>query len=279
MRQQLKLTCRQYNFYMKQVIQQQNNLVSLSDKVFPRVNEIFSSPARKDGRQKWVDFFATFWHCDCIARVSESAFVERYRKWCKRKGYNFSADKAFDVYVDGLGHQTTLPKNAYAKLIVTTACSQLTATLKGLMTIKAEVLRIAALMPEYECVKSLYGVGDITAAQLIAEIGDVRRFANRSSLIAFAGVDPSTNQSGKYESKSGKATKRGSSHLRKTLFQVVSTHLKRSPENEAVFQFIDRKRAEGKPYHVYMTAGANKFLRIYYGIIKPFLIALDSENN
>jgi transposase len=164
-------------------------------------------------------------------------------------------------------------------LLVTTACAQLTATLKGLVTIKAEFLRIATLMPEYEKVKALYGVGDITAAGLIAEIGDVRRFDNRSSLIAFAGVDPSTNQSGKYESKSGTATKRGSSHLRKTLFQVVSTHLKRSPENEAVFQFIDRKRAEGKPYYVYMTAGANKFLRIYYGTIKPFLTALETEKH
>jgi transposase len=74
-----------------------------------------------------------------------------------------------------------------------------------------------------------YGVGDITAAGLIAEIGDVRRFDNRSYLIAFAGVDPSTHQSGKYESKNGTTTKRGSSHLRKTLFQVVSTYLKCSP--------------------------------------------------
>lgn len=279
MRQQLKLIGRQYNFYMKLVAQQQNNLIALSDKVFPGVNEIFSSPMRKDGHQKWVDFFATFWHCDCISRTSESAFIERYKKWCKRKGYNFNEHKAFDVYVDALGHWTTLPKNAYAKLLVTTACAQLNATLKGLATIKAEFLRIAAFMPEYEQVKRLYGVGDITAAGLIAEIGDVRRFDNRSSLIAFAGVDPSTHQSGKYESMSGKATKRGSSHLRKTLFQVVSTHLKRSPENEAVFQFIDRKRAEGKPYYVYMTAGANKFLRIYYGTIKSFLTALETKTH
>ena len=279
MRQQLKLTGRQYNFYMKQVVQQQNNLISLSDKVFPGVDDIFSSPMRKDGHQKWGDFFATFWHCDCIVRTGQGAFTERYKKWCKRKGYNFSEHKAFDVYVCALGHWTTLPKNAYAKLLVTTACTQLTATLKGLAAIKAEFLRIAALMPEYEQVKALYGVGDITAAGLIAEIGDVRRFDNRSSLIAFAGVDPSTHQSGKYESKSGTATKRGSSHLRKTLFQVVSTHLKRSPENEAVFQFIDRKRAEGKPYYVYTTAGANKFLRIYYGTIKPYLVSIEAETH
>ena len=273
-RQQLKLTSRQYNFYMKHVVQHQNNLISLSDKVFPGVNEIFTSPARKDGHQKWVDFFTTFWHADCIARTTQTAFIERYRKWCKRKKYNFSEEKALDVYISALGHWTTLPKNDYAKLLVTTATAQLTAAQKGLAAIKAELLRIAVLMPEYEKLRALYGVGEITAAQLIAEIGDIRRFDNRNSLIAFAGVDPSTYQSGKYESKSGTATKRGSPHLRKTLFQVVDAHLKHSPANQAVFQFLDRKRAEGKPYYVYMTAAANKFLRIYYGIIKPYMMTL-----
>jgi len=42
-----------------------------------------------------------------------------------------------------------------------------------------------------------------------------------------------------------------------------------------VFQFLDKKRAEGKPYYVYMTAGSNKFLRIYYGRVKEFMGTLD----
>lgn len=276
MRQQLKLMSRQYNFYMKHVVQFQNNLIALLDKTFPGANELFKSPLRKDGHQKWLDFVAAFWHCDCIARIGQGAFTERYKNWCKRKGYNFSEEKAFDVYVSSLGHSPTLPKNAYAKLLVTTACTQLIAANKGLAAIKAELFRISTLMPEYEQVKALYGVGDITAAQLMAEIGDVRRFDNRHSLVAFAGVDPSTYQSGKYESKSGKASKRGSSHLRKTLFQVVGTYLKRSPADEPVFKFLDRKRAEGKHYYVYMTAAANKFLRSYYAKIKAYLVSLET---
>ena len=38
--------------------------------------------------------------------------------------------------------------------------------------------------------------------------------------------------------------------------------------------FLDKKRAQGKPYYVYMTAGANKFLRIYYGRVKEYLSSL-----
>ena len=70
-RQQLKLCSRQYNLYMKTVVSLQNNLISLTDKTFPGVNELFSSPERADGHQKWVDFVMTFWHCDCIYHVSE----------------------------------------------------------------------------------------------------------------------------------------------------------------------------------------------------------------
>ena len=65
-RQQLKLCSRQYNLYMKTVVSLQNNLISLTDKTFPGVNELFSSPDRADGHQKWVDFAITFWHCDCL---------------------------------------------------------------------------------------------------------------------------------------------------------------------------------------------------------------------
>ena len=103
-RQQLKLCSRQYNLYMKTVVSLQNNLISLTDKTFHGVNELFSSPERADGHQKWVDFVMTFWHCDCICRVSEKAFTERYQKWCMRKGYHFSAEKALDVYAGSCGH-------------------------------------------------------------------------------------------------------------------------------------------------------------------------------
>jgi len=278
-RQQLKLFSRQYNHYMKISVIVQNNLISLSDKTFPGVNELFTSPARADGHQKWVDFVATFWHCDCINRISQEAFTKRYQKWCKCHGYNFSAFKAEDLYVSSLGHWLTLPKNDAAKLLVTSATDELFATTKVLMTIKAEVIRLAKLLPEYGVVKAMYGVGEITAAQLMAELGDVRRFDNRGAVVAFAGVDPGVNQSGSYDKASNPTSKRGSSHLRKTLFQVVNTYLKRSPVNEPVYQFLDKKRSEGKPYYVYMTAAANKFLRIYYAKVKEYLNKLDEKSD
>ena len=69
---------------------------------------------------------------------------------------------------------------------------------------------------------------------------------------------------------------RKSPYLRKTLFQLMTVYLRLSPADEAVYQFLDKKRSEGKPYYVYMTAGANKFLRIYYARVKECMAKLEA---
>ena len=103
--------------------------------------------------------------------------------------------------------------------------------------------------------------------------------ANLLLNIGFAGVDPGVDDSGKHSTKSVPTTKRGSPHLRKTLYQIICTYLKKSPEDEPVYQFLDKKRTEGKPYFVYMTAAQNKFLRIYYARVKECLEAFDAQQN
>jgi len=122
----------------------------------------------------------------------------------------------------------------------------------------------------------MYGVGTSLGPQLMAEIGDVCRFAHRGSLTAFTGVDPMPNQSGKSERQSNPSSKRGSPYLRKSLFLVMSCLLQKSPPDDAVYRFLDKKRREGMPYYVYMTAGANKFLRIYYGRVNEYFRSLDN---
>lgn len=118
---------------------------------------------------------------------------------------------------------------------------------------------------------SMYGVGKILGAQLIAEIGDVTRFHSKRALTAFAGLDSPPYQSGQFESKERKISKRGTPHLRHTLFNIVTVIVQRQPVDDEVYIFLDRKRAEGKHYYVYMTAASNKFLRLYYGKVKACL--------
>lgn len=271
-RQMLKTYNRQYSQYMKLKVMLKNNLISLLDQTFPGANSLFTSAPRKtDGHEKWVDFASKFWHCECVCGLSENTFKDRYSKWCKKAGYNYSAGKAETIYIESCSHVDTLPKNDATKLLITQAISQLNAVTETLSTIQKEMLSLSSQLPEYSAVMGMFGVGETLGPQLMAEIGDVCRFERKQSLIAFAGVDAPPYQSGAFESKKRSISKRGSPRLRKTLFQVMSTFLQHAPAEEPVYQFLDRKRSEGKHYYVYMTAGANKFLRIYYGTVKAYL--------
>lgn len=78
------------------------------------------------------------------------------------------------------------------------------------------------------------------------------------------------------ELKSVRSSKCGSPALRKALFNVMDCLIKKQPMDDPVYLFMDKKRAEGKPYFVYMTAGANKFLRVYYGRVTEYLKSLDT---
>ena len=128
--------------------------------------------------------------------------------------------------------------------------------------------KLASELPKYETFIAMHGVGKILAPSLIAEISDIRNFPKRSSLARFAGIEPLENQSGSYNQQLRRIFKQGSPHQRRALFQVMCCILKLKHNNEPTFQFLDRKRAKGKPYKVYMIAGANKFLRIYFARVK-----------
>ena len=278
-RNQLKTMNRQFGFYMDQKTSMKNNLISLLDQTFPGANGFFGSPARPDGSQKWVDFVCAYWHVDCVAGRTLDAFTEHYRNWCSRKGYNFSAAKARSIHDASKDLIAVFPKDDVTKMIIRQAVDLLNAASKTVETLRAKMDETASTLPEYPIVMGMNGVGPTLGPQLMAEIGDVTRFEKRGSLTAFAGVDPGANQSGSYEQKSVRTSKKGSPHLRKTLFQIMDGLIKRSPVGDDVYDFMDKKRAQGKPYYVYMTAGANKFLRIYYGRVKEYLASLETDRS
>lgn len=273
-RTQLKTMNRQFGFYMKHKTAMKNNFIGILDQTYPGVNAYFDSPARSDGSQKWVDFATTYWHVDCVRKMSLNAFIEHYQDWCRRKKYNFGRSKAEEIYGKAKELVPVLPKDELTKLIVKQAVDQLNTASSTVESLRILMNETAAKLPEYPVVMAMKGVGASLGPQLMAEIGDVTRFTHKGAITAFAGVDPGVNESGSYEQKSVPSSKRGSAQLRKTLFQVMDCLIKTMPQDDPVYLFMDKKRAQGKPYYVYMTAGANKFLRIYYGRVKEYLASL-----
>lgn len=199
-------------------------------------------------------FVADFWHCECVCGRSEKSFTNKYQQWCRKHGYNFSEEKAHDIYTKARGQIGVMPKSNTTKLLVEQAVSPLRATSAALVALKQEMQTLASQLPEYPVVMEMFDVGPVLGPQLMAEIGDVRRFHSKKALVAYAGIDAPPNDSGDVTGRHKGMSKVGASSLRRTLFLVMSVYLQKSPLDEPVYQFMDRKRVEGKPYRVYMMA-------------------------
>ena len=271
-RTQLKTLNSQFSFFMKQKTAAKTNLIALLDMTYPGVNKLFDSPVRADGSEKWVDFAYSFWHVDCVRKAGITAFTDRYKRFCKHHGYEFQENKANTIYKNSKNLIATLPKEAVYKELIQESIRQLNLLSENVEHLRKMMNELASTLPEYHTVMSMYGVGPTFGPQLMAEIGDISKFQHREALTAYAGVDPGKNDSGQEVHNSSHASKCGPSRLRHTLFQIMTTMLQNGvKENDAVSSFLFKKKAENKPYLVYMTAGANKFLRVYYGKVKECL--------
>lgn len=111
---------------------------------------------------------------------------------------------------------------------------------------------------------SIPGIGPMLAAIIIGEIGDLSRFPNVSSVIAYAGLDPTVTESGTITKKRN-ISKKGSKYLRTAIWQAAVYSLVHNPTLRA---FYDKKCSEGKPRQVALGALANKLTRIIYGILR-----------
>lgn len=271
-RKTLKIMNRQCIKLNKILVMQKNSFIALLDCCFPNANTLFTSPHREsDGHEKWVDFVLKFPHVDSVAKLSLSVFKTKYQSWCKKERYKYNESKAEKIHSYARTLVCTLPMTEAVKKMITESAKLLNSTLEALANFHNDMDSIASQLPEYETVKSLFGVGKVLCSQLIAEIGDVTKLKSGKSLVALAGIDPPPKQSGKDDPKSRSISKRGSPSLRKTLFQIMTIIIQNKPADEPVYQFLDKKRAEGKPYKVYMIAAAHKFLRIYYARVKEIM--------
>lgn len=185
-----------------------NPHITLLVQTYPGTNDFFDSPARSDGSQKWGDFIYTYWHVDCVRDRSLPAFTEHYQNWRKRKGYNFSTEKAEKVYRASCDFIAVFPKDDNTKMLIHQAVAILNTVSEPVEALRLKLDEAASMLPEYSIVMAMDGVGSILGTQFMAVIGDVACFTHRGALTAFAGVDSGKNDSGKHIQKSVPTTKK-----------------------------------------------------------------------
>lgn len=260
----LKFLSRQYNQTMSMKVKAKVQLAHLLDLIMPGIKPVFRSNTVDTTRNILYDFIEKYQHFDTIRKMDKETFVAEYCSWVKEKGYRNGANKAERVY---LLAQNSIPTRD-ADSSTCTALMQCLLLVKQSETacnaILTQMNEIAKILPEYTVVRAMAGVGDKLTPRLIGEIGDIRRFTSGKALNAYAGNDAPPFQSGQYEGTRRHISKRGSASLRKAGYEVMKALKTTKPQNDAVYLFMLKKEAEGKPKNVAKMAALNKFLRIYY---------------
>ncbi|MEJ2010062.1 MAG: IS110 family transposase [Acidobacteriota bacterium] len=121
----------------------------------------------------------------------------------------------------------------------------------------------AAMIEDLDILTSINGIAAITATAFLAEIGTINNFPSVKNLVAFAGIDPSVYQSGKYEGSS-RISKRGNRHLRRVIWLMTICVIQHNPTFRDYFM---RRRDAGQPFKKAVLATSHKLIRVIFAML------------
>jgi transposase len=256
------------------LIQTKQQFQAILDQVFPEYKGVFGDlyavvslltlsefPSSEDILETGVDTLA-----DRISSLCKS----RSNRWAKEKAIELKAAATRNPFEKTVYQSHILSLKMYINIILQYK--------EHLSTLESEIDALAKEVEEYNIIKSIPGIGEKIAATIISEIGEIDRFTDPKKLVAFAGVDPSVFESGKFTATKNRITKRGSSRLRHTLYMAVRCAIRDCrkkkttdeviPRNKKMREFYDKKREEGKPFKVAVIACVNKLLHWIFALLK-----------
>lgn len=231
-------------------------IVTITDQIFPEFEKQFSSLWRNSS----MGILRTYLTPENIA----NAPIDELFAILKDKSHNrLTMEKAVSIQeaaMDTFGIKIAQSAFSFQLQQLFAHLDFLNAQMEQL---EEEILKYYATFDCY--LHTIPGIGMIAAASMLAEIGDIRRFRNSSALVAYAGIDPSVRQSGNFNSTHNHMSKRGSSHLRHTIFLAASTcSFHESPLNA----YYLKKRAQGKHHLTATGAVARKLTTVIYAVLR-----------
>lgn len=262
---ELRDACRQYESFNILYTESLLKLRNILDLVFPNYDKLFSSVANKVS----LRFLSNYKTPDDVLNADFDELVSILK--VNGKTRDWSIDKA-NLIIEAAKESLPAYSSQQSNIRAMTHYIDLILHQKKILTdIRDQINSFAKLSSHYELLLSIPGVGELTASSILAEIGDISNFPSSKQLTAFAGLDPSVYQSGNFRASNNKISKRGSTHLRKALYQSASASICRRTSgyaNPTLRDFYVKKIAEGKPSKVAIVATSNKLLRIIYGVLK-----------
>lgn len=270
---ELRNLCRQYEGFNILYTEAQLRMRSILDLLFPNYDKVFSHIRGVTS----LNVLSSFPSPHSILSASREDLLATLKSakhsasWCEIKADQLILAASESLPANQAQQSNTRVLKNYIEILLTHQ--------RILTDIRAHMVEQASLSPVFTLLRSIPGVGDLTAATILGEIGDISRFPSSKQLVAFAGLDPSVFESGKFKSTNNRISKRGSSYLRKALYQATVVAISKRNSgvlNPVLYDYYSSKLSQGKPSKVAIVATSSKLLRIIFGIWKsrqPFIIS------
>ena len=196
----------------------------------------------------------------------KSAGRGRVRRFvASRKGFGPSSAAKVDELFDAISTQTlVLPGADELEDLIRMEAQRLSSALESRKVVAGKRDSVLAGIPDADILVSMPGVGAITCATFIAEVGDASRFASAAKLASYAGLSPKVRQSGKSVNSVTKP-KGGNRRLKRVLVLSASKSILFCDESR---RYYEKKRSEGKCYNSAITALARKRLDVMYAMLR-----------
>ena len=261
---------RQEKHLTESLVRSKNRFKQIIANAFPEYIKCFT--ASDIFGKTSLNFIKEFPHADIIKEKRIDALANNLYKSCKNGcSYARCLNKARKIKelannsYPGIGvHSCEVNNLINIVEIISYSDTKLT-------EVKKDIIKFAKQTPYFNIINSIYGIGETSTAQIIAELGDINRFENIKQLNAFCGLDPTIVQSGKSINYHGPISKRGNRNARKILFitccSIIRSSVLHNKEN-GILLYYRKKQAENKHFKECIIACSTKLLRTIFAMCK-----------
>ena len=261
---------RQEKHLTESLVRSKNRFKQIVANAFPEyikcftANDIFGKTS--------LNFIKEFPHADIIKEKRIDALANNLYKSSKNGcSYNKCLSKAKKIKELANNSYPGIDVDSYEVNNLINIVDVISYNGSKLNDVKQDIVKLARQTPYFNIINSIYGIGETSTAQIIAELGDINRFENIKQLNAFCGLDPTIIQSGKSINYHGPISKRGNRNARKILFitccSIIRASVLHNMDNE-ILLYYRKKQAENKHFKECIMACSTKLLRTIFAMCK-----------
>ena len=251
---QLKSLCRFRQNLKKSKARLKIQLTSYVDMIFPELQFFFKSGLHIKTCYELLKMYSS---PDDIAALHLTKLSNLLSKASRGRFGKQDAKSLKSLAASSVG-----VKNTYISI-------QITQTIAQIELIESQISELEQIickaMDELDSViMTVPGIGKLNGAMILGEIGDIHRFSHPSKLLAYAGLDPVVNQSGKFNAKRTRMSKRGSKVLR---YALINAAWNVSLNNDTFKRYYDSKIAQGHSHYDALGHTAHKLVRVLFKLL------------